>query len=281
MTEYVHSSSLVVEKQPALQSQRESEHPCKTLITRSSLYPLMYPVSHARRIVLFLALLALVATAAASTNYIQIFTHPGSGTVCLDSQCQVNQGTISGYSSTRFEGVTGGQDHTIRVYNTEGYEDYSEKIYMDYAGDTITWRIYLEPLPTRTPAPGTGAIQVFVSPGLGQVCLDNRECESSIGEPSTFWSVQFSDVPADSTHTITVTADGYQTYTQQVTIQPDQISDLDITLQQLPVAASAGSPQTPPAAAPPIATRAAPDVSLPLFAAGIVSALFLIRKQGN
>ena len=61
---------------------------------------------------------------------------------------------------------------------------------MDYAGNPITREIYLEPLPTRTPEPETGTLQVFVSPGLGQVCLDNRECESSVGAPSTTWSVR-------------------------------------------------------------------------------------------
>ena len=113
-------------------------------------------------------------------------------------------GTLNGYSSTQFQGVASGQQHTIQVYNTAGYQDYTDQIYMDQSGHSMTFSIYLEPVPIETPAPGTGTIQVTVSPGLGQVCLDNHECESSTGEPSTFWSVQFSDVSADIPHTITV-----------------------------------------------------------------------------
>ena len=54
-----------------------------------------------RKIVLFFALLALVAIAAAETNYIQIFVHPGSGNVCLDNTCQVDRGTLAGYSGSK------------------------------------------------------------------------------------------------------------------------------------------------------------------------------------
>ena len=66
-----------------------------------------------RTIILFLVLFFLVATAAADTNTVQIYVHPGSGTVCLDKTCMVNRGTLSGYSSTQFAGVASGEQHTI------------------------------------------------------------------------------------------------------------------------------------------------------------------------
>jgi hypothetical protein len=147
---------------------------------------------------------------------------------------------------------------------------------MDFAGDFVTSRIYLEPVSTGTPAPGTGDIQAFVSPGLGQVCIDNRECESSIGETVTTWSVRFSDVSSDAEHTLTVTADGYQPYSTQVTVQPGGISDVEISLQPLASgASSAGSPQKP------IPTRAASAGFVAFFAAGIIGVAFLCRKQGR
>jgi len=223
-----------------------------------------------RTAILIFALLTLAATAVAETNTVQIFVYPKSGTVCLDTLCQVGQGALSGYSSTKFEGVTGGQDHTIRVIDTDGYQDYSEQVSMDPSGHPMTFRIYLEQIPVQTAPPGTGTIQVLVSPGLGQVCLDAKECESSVGEVSTTWSMQFSDVPTDTAHTITVTADGYQSSTQQITIQPGQVNEVEITLQ--PAAPVTGTTQAP-VASPPV-TRSGPDGYVAILAAGIGCVLF-------
>lgn len=228
-----------------------------------------------RRALLIIALLFLVTAAAADTNTIQIFVHPGSGNVCLDNMCEVDRGTLSGYSSTQFSGVAGGQQHTIRIESTDGYQDYNDQVYMDLSGHPMTFRIYLEPLPVQTQSPGTGSLQVTVSPGLGQVCLDNRECESSVGDPSMFWSVQFSDVPVDAAHTISVTADGYETYTQQVSILPDQRNDVDVTLQPLSQGTGPREPAQQSAPPEPQPTRAATGGAIALVAAGISSMAFL------
>jgi hypothetical protein len=234
----------------------------------------MYLSSRIRKILLLLCLLALVAGAAANTNTVQLFVHPGSGTVCLDSQCRVNVGTLSGYSSVQFGDVASGQDHTIRVYDTAGYEDYTDTVYMDLSGHSFTSRIYLEPVSITTPPPGTGDIQVFVSPGLGQVCLDNRECESSVGDVTTTWSVRFSDVSSDTPHTLTATADGYLPYTTTVGVQPAGISDVDITLQ--PAASAPAGDQ--PASIPPQPTKAAPGFPLFLIAAALAGTVLVCRK---
>lgn len=238
-----------------------------------------------RGAILLLAILMLAATAAAETNYVQIFVHPGSGTVCLDTDCQVDQGTLSGYSSTRFEGVTGGQDHTIRVYDTEGYEDYTVDIYMDYAGDSVTRTIYLDPL-TTPEQPEAGSVQVFVSPGLGQVCIDGRECESAAGTPMDTWSVRFSDVESDPLHTITVTADGYQTETREVTVRPDQVTDVSVTLQPIPAESLSGDtrftdsvPSTPRPDASPRPTRAGLSPVTAIAGIGICGALCIQRRK--
>lgn len=232
------------------------------------------------RIICIFALLSLVATAAATTNIVQVFVHPGSGSVCVDTTCQVARGSLSGYSSIQFDTVAGGRDHTIKVYDTEGYEDYTDAFYMDYNGNTVTLQIYLVPVATETAAPvttssGTGTVRVFVSPGLGQVCIDNRECESSTGAVSTSWNVDFDDVKAGSAHTIMVTADGYQTATTQITVQPDQVNEADITLQPIPSAADTTSANS--GAAP--VTRAGLGGEMALVAFGICGAVFVGRKH--
>ncbi|MFA6362511.1 PEGA domain-containing protein [Methanoregula sp.] len=168
-----------------------------------------------------------------------------------------------------------GRDHTIKVYDTKGYEDYTDTFYMDYNGDTVTLQIYLVPVATETAASvttssGTGAVRVFVSPGLGQVCIDNRECESSTGAVSTSWNVDFDDVTAGSAHTITVTADGYQTATTQITILPDQVNEADITLQPIPSAADTSIPKT----------QAGSGGLVALVAAGICGMVF-VGKHGE
>jgi hypothetical protein len=232
------------------------------------LHPLM-------KIVCIFALLSLVATAAATTNIIQVFVHPGSGSICVDTTCQVARGSLSGYSSTQFDNVAGGRDHTIRVYDTNGYEDYSDTFYMDYNGDTVTRQIYLVPVATETPAPattssGTGTVRVIVSPGLGQVCIDNRECESSNGAASASWNVDFNDVTAGSAHTIAVTADGYETASTQITVLPDQVNEANITLQPIPSAADTSVPKT----------QAGSDGLITLVAAGICGIIFM-WKHGD
>lgn len=230
----------------------------------------MHATSRIRGILL-LALTCLVATVA-GTSFIQVFAHPGGGTVCLDETCNVNVGTPSGYSSSQFQDLTCGRDHTIRIYDTDGYEDYTEDVYMDYNCDSVTRSIFLEPVPA-TPVPaGSGDIQLFISPGIGMVCRDDVECESSIGVDVDTWSVRFSDVTPNTVHTITVAADGYQPYSTQVTVPPGAISDVDIALQPL---ASAGSP----APVQPAATKAASAGFISLTAVAIGCVLFLCRKQ--
>ncbi len=233
----------------------------------------MHPLA---RIVCIFALLSLVATAAATTNIVQVFVHPGSGSICIDTTCQVARGSLSGYSSTQFDTVAGGRDHTIKVYGTDGYADYTDTFYMDYNGDTVTLQIYLVPVATETSTPattssGTGTVRVFVSPGLGQVCIDNRECESSNGVASVIWNVDFNDVTAGSAHTITVTADGYETASTQITVLPDQVNEATVTLQPIPSAEDTSVPKT----------QAGSGGIAALVAAGICGTVFVCRKRGE
>jgi hypothetical protein len=152
---------------------------------------------------------------------------------------------------------------------------------MDYNGDDVTLQVYLDPLTTGTPTPATtspqtGTVRVYVSPGLGQVCIDNRECDTSTGASSSTWNVDFDDVMAGTSHTITVTADGYQSATTQITVLPDQVNEADVTLQPLSTATETDS--TTPA---PQATRAGLDAVPVIGALGGSGIVFLFRKNGN
>jgi type 1 fimbria pilin len=235
----------------------------------------MFSTSPSRFAAIVILLIALAGAASAASNYVQIFVHPGSGTVCLDTQCEVNVGTLGGYSSTQFHDVTGGRDHTIKVYNTEGYEDYTTEIYMDYAGDPVTRTIYLDPVATPEPAatPAAGTIQLFIKPGIGEACLDDRECEVTGGDPSETWSVQFTDVETGAAHTITVTTDGYVTATREVSVDPGEMKTVEITLQPVP---ASQAPENTQAAQP---TKAGLPAALALAGAGICGAFFVLRKK--
>jgi hypothetical protein len=230
------------------------------------------PVS-ARGILLVILLSALV-TAASATSYIQVFVHPGSGTVCVDDTCQVNVGTLNGYSSVQFQDVTCGMDHTIQVYGTEGYTDYTDTVYMDDECDSVTRRIDLDPIPAES-----GDIDVYVSPGVGQVCRDDEECEVSSGDNTDTWSVHFSGVSSDELHTITVTAEGYEPVSEKVSVMPGEVSTVEILLVPLAIT-SADIPAGTLVVLEPLATtRASPTGTMFVFLALVTAGLLAVYRS--
>jgi hypothetical protein len=229
------------------------------------------------RIALFFGLLSLVASVAATTGTIQVFVHPGSGTVCLDTACKMNQGTIDGTGSTTFDGVEAGRYHMLNVYGTEGYEPYLKQIYLDPSGASLTRDIYLDKAPV-SPAE-TGSIQVFITPDGGEVCLD-RQCDVSVGDSTGSWSVQFTDVTANTYHTLTLTHPGYETYSTQVRLLPDQASTMDISLKRLPPGSTPIATPPPLQATPaPLPTKAGLPWILALAATGICGLGWVNRKS--
>jgi hypothetical protein len=194
--------------------------------------PGMYSATRSGGILLIFAFLILVATASAASSMIQVNVHPGGGTVCLDTVCQVDQGTINEISSTKFENIETGRYYMLNIYGIKGYKPYLAQIYLDASGHSLARDIYLEPLPPSVSA--TATITVFITPNGGKVCLDDRQCEVSVGTPSGSWSVQYTGVTANTYHTITITNPGYQTSATQIHLLPGQVSTLDITLKPLP-----------------------------------------------
>jgi hypothetical protein len=228
-------------------------------------------------LVLLFALTVLVVSATAVTGPVQIIVHPGGGTVCLDTDCRMNQGTTDGTSSTVFENVEAGSYHMINVYGIEGYQPYLKQFFYDPSGAKVTRDIVLEPV--KSAPVGTGAIQVFITPDGGQACVD-KICEKSSGTSSGTWSVQFT-VTANTYHTLTLTHEGYTPYTKQIRVLPGQTSTLNIELKPLPPGVPSGPAQTPVSAIsqPPQPTTANLPGMLAFIAIGICGLALAGKKS--
>jgi hypothetical protein len=204
---------------------------------------------------------------------IQVFVKPGGGTVCLDNNlCHPDVGSASGTGSTQFMGLNEGY-HTITVNQTEGYQAYSTMPYVTKRGfTTIHINLYPISLPldpkthqpyvtvggfvtipvatdlvTPTPSQPTGAIRVYVNRVGSTICMDNGDCRANVGGsagPGTGTTV-FTDVPANVVHTITVTADGFERSSTQVTVSKDKLSTVDVRLLPSTGTATASSTTEP------------------------------------
>jgi hypothetical protein len=235
------------------------------------------------------------------TNGIQVFVKPGGGTVCLDtSQCHTGVGSADSIGSTQFSELSEG-NHIITVNNTAGYRLNSTRLYVAQRG-FISISITLDPLfapatrPTDnvggfvtilagpetgspTPVPPPGRIRVYVNPTGSTVCLDAGDCRTNVGGtagPGTGF-VDFSSVPANVTHTISVTEDGFQPASSQVTVSPGKVSTVNFVLQPAPVTTPV--PPTPEPA--PLPTRSAPGAVPVLSILAICGAFILLRRVGK
>jgi hypothetical protein len=229
-------------------------------------------------IVVLFTLLSLIATATAATGTIHIYVHPGGGTVCLDTVCKPDQGTVSETGSTTFDNIEAGSYHMLNIYGTPGYQPYLKQIYLDAGGTPVTRDIVLEKV--RQSAPETGSIRVFITPDGGKVCLD-RMCEVSSGNRSGSWSVEFPDVTANTYHTLTVTNEGYGTYTSEIRLLPGQTSTMDIVQKPLPPGSTPLPTPTPVSTPAPAPTRAALPGFLALFATGICGIILVLKHPGQ
>jgi hypothetical protein len=125
----------------------------------------------------------------------------------------------------------------------------------------------------------TGSFRVLVTPDGGKVCLD-RMCEESSGDGTGSWSVQFTDIAANTYHTLAISHEGYGTYTHEIRLLPGETRTMTITLQPLhPGSTPALSPVPVATAAPgPQPTRAGLSSWVPFVAAGI-GGLALVRGR--
>jgi len=214
---------------------------------------------------------------------IQVFVTPGGGTVCLDnSDCRVNVGTIGSSGSTQFAGVSEGY-HTISIESPAGYED-TTRVVSVTLGKFTDVTIVLDPAETpATPVtpvtPATGTVRVYVDRIGSTICIDNGDCHENVGGtagPGTGTMV-FTNIPANNVHTISVAANGYETYTTGVTVSEDQISTVDVSLEPIP--AGTTLPTFLPTETPSVpATRAGLDALPVLGALAVCGAVILCRN---
>ncbi len=213
----------------------------------------------ARGTVALLCILCLAAAAGAATGTIQITVVPGGGTVCIDTTCKEAAGPSGEPVTVTFDGMETGQYHMVNVYGTPGYEAYLGQVFLDPSGSSLAREIALEALPVEeTP---TASVKLYITPDGGKACLD-RMCELSSGDGTGSWSVDFTEVTANRYHTITISHDGYESYTKEIYPVPGKTMSMSVTLKQIPPGSTPTATPSPLSTASPAPTPAA---GLPLW----------------
>ena len=222
---------------------------------------------------------------------IQVYVTPGGGgTICLDNgECRLLGGLEGATGSTLFTGVSPGY-HTISVVAPAGYSD-TTKLVQVSLGRITDVSISLTPFTlSTTRAPGsiraTGSIRVYVDRTGSTICIDTVDCFVNVGGssgPGT-GTVVFNEVRSDTTHTITVTADGYRPVSKTVSVAQDLITTMDVSL--VPIAGETTAPAlttTPGTTQPatmPLPTRSGLD-AVPVLGALFLCAVFSLFMNGR
>ena len=207
-------------------------------------------------VLVLILILALAATVSAATGAIQLNVHPAGGTVCLGTVCKDNPETAEGVGTVTFDGLETDQYYMVNVFGVDGYKPYLKQIHLDSLSTVLIRDITLEPVAVT--ASGTGTVKVFITPDGGKACLD-RMCELSSGDGTGSWSVEFAEVSSDRSHTLTISAAGYEPFTAEMRVQPGQTRSMSVTLDELQPGST-----TPPATSSP-ATPAPEPVPTPMM----------------
>jgi len=174
--------------------------------------------------VLFLVLLFLLAVpvmAALQPGRITVSSSPTGAHACINNeQCDLTTATFT---------VPGNAWYTVNVTEV-GYQQWSEKVFVT-TGQTSMVDAYLDLDPNAT------AIQVFVTPGGGTVCLDNGDCRANVGTNGSTSVAQFSPVGVLFTkvspgyHTVTVESPaGFVDSSKLVEVSLGKVSTVTIEL---------------------------------------------------
>jgi hypothetical protein len=162
-----------------------------------------------------------------TTGSIQLYSTPLGATACVDGgDCRITPAT--------FGDLSGNLYHLLTI-SSPGYQTDYENV-MVIPGQTFVVNAVLQ-----QPQPATGRVQVYITPGGGTICLDGGQCQAGVGTAAGTGSYQYGGVPADSYHTITVEEDGYEPFTTEIYVQPDQASEVNANLQ--PVTSPTGNIQ--------------------------------------
>ena len=204
---------------------------------------------------------------------IRIFVRPGGGNVCLDAvRCQVNLGTPGSTGSVEYTGLSPGF-HTVTVDNTDGYQDYAVQARVTMGSIT---NLVIDLTPAAIP---TSTIRVYVSPPGSTVCIDGGDCRTNVGGFAGTGTgfTDFAGVSVNIPHTISVTEDGLQPSSQQVTAISGHLTSVNFILDPVPVPTP--EPTPPPASPSPLPTQASSGLLPVLGALAICGMAILYRKK--
>jgi hypothetical protein len=163
-------------------------------------------------VALILVLIAPAQAVLPPGNIVVHSTPPGA-LACIDTvDCD--------YTTANFV-ASADATHTVTV-TADGYKRWTDTVYVT-SGQTSVVAADLQLNPDVT------KIQVYVTPGGGQVCLDNSQCNVNVGTPYGTGSTQFTGVSVGP-HTISATAYGFRTYTEQVYVSLGSTSTIRIDL---------------------------------------------------
>lgn len=174
-------------------------------------------------LILFLTLLAVPVLGVVPPGRIAVSSIPPGALACVDTtDCDITTATFT---------AEGNSWHTV-IVTQKGYRPSVEKVYVTSEQTSVVQAI-LDPDPAAT------AIQVFVSPPNGTVCLDNSQCRVIGRQPGSTESTLFTGV-SPGYHTVSVKAPlGYRDATELVQVVVGSISETRITLKpEVPVTQS-------------------------------------------
>jgi hypothetical protein len=183
-----------------------------------------FPCAKTALLIALIFLLTTQVQAVLPPGDIVVHSTPAGAFACIDTvDCD--------YTTAAF---TASADawHTVTV-TKDGYMRWTDTVYVTSGQNSVvTADLQLNPDATK--------IQVFVTPGGGQVCLDNSQCRVNVGTSYGTGSTQFTGVSVGS-HTISVETDGFRTYTEQVYVSLGATSTIHIDL--VPISTPSGNIQ--------------------------------------
>ena len=95
-----------------------------------------------------------------------------------------------------------------------------------------------------------GSIRIYSTPPGSDVCLDSADNSGNCQAFDSSGFTEFYNIPGDSSHTVSIFLDGYQTYTTSVYVPQDQEVEVHADLQPNP-SATTSPVQTPATTTPP------------------------------
>jgi hypothetical protein len=174
------------------------------------------PLKHMKTIILIVLflLIAVPATADLAPGRITVYSTPPGALACIDTtDCDTTVATFTAEGNTW---------HTV-VVTENGYRLWTENVFVT-SEQTSVVNAFLDLNPAST------AIQVYVTPGGGTICLDNGECRLLGGLDGATGSTLFTGV-SPGYHTLSVLAPaGYSDTTELVQVSLGRITDVSISL---------------------------------------------------